>query len=192
MVTCRDVSGGWFVSYAFLWVAVVVLAVLVVALAREVGALHLRLGPRGALEIDTEGPEIGAVVPPLDASAMDGRAARIGGPGASRLYLFASPTCGICRDVLPAMPLLLRGGVDGAVIAEAPARDLAAWRQTGVAVVSSPEAFLAYSVPGTPYAVVLDDRGAVLAKGTPNDPAQLEGLLETARRRIEAEVVSVP
>lgn len=192
MVTCRDVSGGWFVSYAFLWVAVVVLAVLVVALAREVGALHLRLGPRGALEIDTEGPEIGAVVPPLDASAMDGRTARIGGPGASRLYLFASPTCGICRDVLPAMPFLLRGGVDGAVIAEAPARDLAAWRQTGVAVVSSPEAFLAYSVPGTPYAVVLDDRGAVLAKGTPNDPAQLEGLLETARRRIEAEVVSVP
>jgi methylamine dehydrogenase accessory protein MauD len=192
MVTCRDVSGGWFVSYAFLWVAVVVLAVLVVALAREVGALHLRLGPRGALEIDTEGPEIGAVVPPLDASAMDGRTARIGGPGASRLYLFASPTCGICRDVLPAMPLLLREGVDGAVIAEAPARDLAAWRQTGVAVVSSPEAFLAYSVPGTPYAVVLDDRGAVLAKGTPNDPAQLEGLLETARRRIEAEVVSVP
>jgi methylamine dehydrogenase accessory protein MauD len=192
VVTFRHVTGWWFVSYAVLWLAVAVLAVLVVALAREVGALHLRLGPRGALEIDTEGPEIGAVVPPLDASAVDGRTTRIGGPGATRLYLFASPTCGICRDVLPAMPHLLGGALDGAIVAEAPARDLDRWRSLDVAVVSSPEAFLAYSVPGTPYAVVLDDRGAVLAKGTPNDPAQLEGLLDTARRRAEAEVVSVP
>jgi methylamine dehydrogenase accessory protein MauD len=186
------VTGWWFVSYAVLWLAVLVLGVLVVALAREVGALHLRLGPRGALEIDTEGPEIGVAVPAIVGTAVDGRPAPVGGPGGTRLYLFASPTCGVCRDVLPAMPALLRRGLGGAVLSEAPVGDLGGWASLDVAVVSSPEAFLAYSVPGTPFAVVLDGRGAVLAKGTPNDPSQLEGLLDTARRRAEDEVITVP
>jgi methylamine dehydrogenase accessory protein MauD len=185
------VTGWWFVSYLVLWVAVVVLGVLVVALAREVGALHLRLGPRGALEIDTEGPQLRAQVPPLVARALGGRPVTIGGPGATRLYLFASPTCGPCLDVVPAMPVLMRGGVEGAVVAEPPARDLRVWASLGVVVVSSPEAFVAYGVPGTPYAVVLDESGAVAAKGTPNDPSQLEGLVDTARRRAD-EVLAVP
>jgi methylamine dehydrogenase accessory protein MauD len=186
------VTGWWFVSYAVLWLAVVVLGILVVALAREVGALHLRLGPRGALEIDTEGPEIGAVVPTIIGTGLDGRPMPVGGAGGTRLYLFASPTCGICRDLLPAMPLLLRRGPAGAILAQAPPGDLGRWSNPDVVVISSPEAFLAYSVPGTPFAVVLDERGAVLAKGTPNDPSQLEGLLDTARRRAEDEVITVP
>jgi methylamine dehydrogenase accessory protein MauD len=192
MVTCRDVSGWWLVSYAVLWLAVVVLGVLVVALAREVGALHLRLGPHGALEVDTEGPEIGAVVPTISGTGRDGRPAPMGGPGGTRLYLFASPTCGICRDVVPAMSPLLRRGLGGAIVADAHPDDFGAWPNLDVTVISSPEAFLAYSVPGTPFAVVLDERGTVLAKGTPNDPSQLEGLVDTARRRARDEVVIVP
>jgi hypothetical protein len=89
------------------------------------------------------------------------------------------------------MPALLRRGVEGAVVAEAPTRDLESWGRLGIEVVSSPESFVAYAVPGTPYAVVVDERGVVAAKGTPNDPSQLEGLLDTARRRTD-EVVAVP
>ena len=51
-----------------------VLAAVVVALARQVGTLHLRLGPRGALEIDSEGPPLGEAPPPLPATADDGDA----------------------------------------------------------------------------------------------------------------------
>ncbi len=183
-------TGWWLVSYLVLWLVVAALGVLVVALAREVGALHLRLGPRGALEIDTEGPELGATVPALVAAALDGRPTQVGGEGPVRLYLFASPTCGICRDVVPAMPALLRR-VEGAVLAEAPVGELRDWTPPGVPVLSAPEAFVAYDVPGTPYAVVLDEEGRVVAKGTPNDPAQLEGLLDTADRRAR-EAVRVP
>jgi methylamine dehydrogenase accessory protein MauD len=179
------VSGWWLASYVVLWAAVAVLGVLVVALAREVGALHLRLGPRGALELDAEGPELGSIPPRVAGTALDGRERWLGGEGPVRLYLFASPTCGICEDVLPAMPALVGRGLEGAVVAEAAPRELRGWRRLGVAVVSAPEAFVAYSIPGTPHAVVLDERGAVLAKGTPNDPMQLEGLVDTARRRAE-------
>ena len=47
-------SGWWTAAFIAQWVLLVVLCVVVVALARQVGTLHLRLGPRGALEIDTE------------------------------------------------------------------------------------------------------------------------------------------
>ena len=38
----------------------VALGVVVLALAREIGMLRLSVAPRGALEVDHEGPEIGA------------------------------------------------------------------------------------------------------------------------------------
>jgi methylamine dehydrogenase accessory protein MauD len=184
-------SGWWAVSFAALWVVVIGLAVLVVALAREVGALHLRLGPRGALELDGEGPDLGAAVPAVAGVDLGGGTASLGGPGPMRLVLFASPTCSLCGDVLYALPSLARADVEGLVVGDASPDAMRDWRALGVRVVSSPEAFAAYGVPGTPYAVVLDELGRVLAKGTPNDPEQLEGLVTTARRRA-GEVIRVP
>jgi hypothetical protein len=42
-------------------------------------------------------------------------------------------------------------------------------------------------VPGTPFVVVLDERGVVRAKGTVNNLEQVEGLVDTANRRITEE-----
>src|SRR5919106_4394634 len=94
-------SGWWLASYAALWILVIVLGVLVVALARQVGTLHLRMGPRGALELDEEGPPLGEAPEPVPARDLDGRAITIGGPGAGQLVVFVSPGCPICREVLP-------------------------------------------------------------------------------------------
>ncbi len=102
--------GWWTVSYIVLWVIVVVLAVLVVALARQIGTLHLRLGPRGALEIDDEGPALGETPEPIDAVDARGRSVTIGGPGEPQLLLFVSPTCPVCRDVLPSLRPAPDGG----------------------------------------------------------------------------------
>ncbi|HJV04451.1 MAG TPA: hypothetical protein VJ868_04235, partial [Actinomycetota bacterium] len=52
-------------------------------------------------------------------------------------------------------------------------------------VVASPEAGHRYGVPGTPYAVVIDRTGVVQAKGTVNNLEQVEGLVDTAIRRVE-------
>ena len=60
------VSGWWAASYIVLWGLVIALAVIVVALARQIGMLHLRLGPRGALVIDDEGPPLGEVPEEFD------------------------------------------------------------------------------------------------------------------------------
>jgi methylamine dehydrogenase accessory protein MauD len=182
-------SGWWLASYAALWILVIVLGVLVVALARQVGTLHLRMGPRGALELDEEGPPLGETPQPVAATDLDGREVWIGGPGEGQLVVFVSPGCPVCREVLPGVPAAARAGrLEPVVVTDAEEPDaVAAYAQAGVgaAVVAGPGLGERYGVPGTPYAVVIDASGAVRAKGTVNNLEQVEGLVDTAMRRVE-------
>jgi methylamine dehydrogenase accessory protein MauD len=180
-------SGWWIASYVVLWLLVILLSILVVALARQVGVLHLRLGPRGALEEDDEGPPLGGAVPPHRARDLDGRPVTIGGGGEGQLVLFVSPDCSLCRAVLPSLPVAARtAGLGPAVVVDASApgdhaRELA---RKGIRVVAEPAIAEAYRVPGTPYAVAIDATGVIRAKGTVNNLEQMEGLADTARRRL--------
>jgi methylamine dehydrogenase accessory protein MauD len=180
-------SGWWLVSYVALWALVVALALLTLALARQVGTLHLRLGPRGALELDEEGPPLEEAPEPVDAHDLDGRPLTVGGPGTPRLVLFISPGCPVCREVLPSLPVAARvGGMQPVVVSDAEdPRDAVPDGGTISPVVLGPNVARAYNVPGTPYAVALDRMGVVRAKGTINNLEQLEGLVDTARRRLE-------
>jgi hypothetical protein len=162
-------SGWWTAAFVAQWALLLVLCVVVVALARQVGTLHLRLGPRGALEIDTEGPTLGDALPALPARAADGTTLAIGGPGDRRLVLFSSPTCIVCREVAPALPAAARAG--GLV----------------PQVVHDADLERTLDIPGTPFLLVLDETGIVRAKGTVNNLEQVEGLVDTARRRMREE-----
>lgn len=188
-------SGWWLASYVVLWVLVAVLSVVVVALARQVGTLHLRLGPRGALEIDDEGPPLGEAPEAASAVDLEGRDVVVGGPGEPQLLLFVSPGCPVCREVLPSVPAAARAGrVTPFVISDADSQDTArSYRHdaVGAPIVPAPELARRYGVPGTPYAVVLDVLGVVRAKGTVNSLEQLEGLVDTARSRLDRELREV-
>jgi len=167
------VTGWWLAAFVVQWILLVALTIVVAALARQVGVLHLRLGPLGALEIDTEGPPLGEAPPPLEAKTAAGSRVTLGGAGLPRLVVFVSPGCGICAQVLPGVPAAARAGGHVPL------------------VIQDPEAETAFRVPGTPYALVLDRQGVAVAKGTVNNLEQLEGLIETARRRIEG-ILRVP
>jgi methylamine dehydrogenase accessory protein MauD len=167
---------------------VVVLSVVVVALARQIGTLHLRLGPRGALELDDEGPPLGEAVEPFEIPDVTGAVAALGGPGEAQLLLFVSPGCMVCKQVLPALPVIAAAGrmrpyvitdVDDHETRRAyDGKSLKARLVSGVPVVQ------AYDVPGTPYVMVLDELGVLRAKGTVNNLEQMEGLVDTASRRL--------
>lgn len=159
-------TGWWALAFVVLWLLVVVLCIVVIALARQVGTLHLRLGPRGALEMDDEGPALGEPLPALSAHAADGEEVVLGGAARPRLVLFASPTCAVCREVSPGVPAAAAAG------------------RLEPIVVHDVEAERFLDVPGTPFVVVLDERGIVRAKGTVNNLEQVEGLVDTANRRI--------
>jgi hypothetical protein len=123
-------------------------------------ALGRRNAPRGALEIDGEGPPLGAWSP-LASSFEDAA------PGAVRLALFTSPGCALCRKVAPAAAALAADGVAVRRFDEA----------------ADGEAWAAARVPGAPFAVALGPGGVVLAKGTVNDRRQLASVLEAAQAR---------
>jgi hypothetical protein len=152
---------GWLaIGLAFALAGLIGLAVVVLALAREIGMLRLAVNPRGALEVDHEGPEIGA----RSALANNFQLA----PGTIGLAVFTSDGCGLCRALAPAV----------AAFGEHPAVTLRTFDE-----VAHADAWAAADVPGSPFAVALDADGTVLAKGTFNTGAQLESVLAAAERR---------
>jgi methylamine dehydrogenase accessory protein MauD len=181
-------TGWWTASYIVLWILVIVLGVLLLSLARQVGTLHLRLGPRGALELDEEGPSLGEAVPPASGTDGNGNPVAIGGPGSPQFLLFVSPGCPICRDVAPSLPVVARvGSLAAHVISDSEEPEAAhAYASLGreLSVIIGPEIAKSYRVPGTPYAVILDRLGVVRAKGTVNNLEQMEGLVDTAHARL--------
>ena len=140
------------------------LAIVVLALAREVGMLRLQLGTQGALEIAGEGPDVG--------SRSEALAARLALRARSRedlgLAVFTSEGCHLCQTLSPAIenvandPQVTVGVFDEAA-------EGALWREL--------------RVPGSPFAIAMNPGGIVLAKGTFNSLAQLESVLATAERR---------
>jgi uncharacterized membrane protein YphA (DoxX/SURF4 family) len=144
-------------AVVLLAVAVAVLAAFVLALYRQVGLLTLRLTPQGALEIDEEGPALGADAPPLP--GLDRRG--------SELVVFSSPGCRLCHALLPAVRALAREGLAVRVADED----------------AEPETFRRWAVPGTPFAVLVVD-GRVAAKGLVNTLEQLESVVATGQRRV--------
>jgi hypothetical protein len=155
---------GWLaIGLAFALLALAGLAVVVLALAREVGMLRLSVAPRGALEVMHEGPEIGAHSPlaPRFGAELESRS-RIG------LAVFSSEGCGLCRALAPAVAAF---GHHSHVV-------LRTFDE-----VQDADAWAAADVPGSPFAVALDADGTVLAKGTFNTGAQLESVLAAAERR---------
>jgi methylamine dehydrogenase accessory protein MauD len=183
-------NGWWLASYLVLWGVVITLVLLVLALARQIGTLHLRLGPRGALELDEEGPPLGEAPERVDRRELHGQAVSVGGPGSPQLVLFVSPGCPVCLEVLPSLPVAARAGrMDARVVVDAEQEDAPGYgKGIEAPVVVGPDVARAYRIPGTPYAVVLDGLGVVRAKGSVNTMEQLEGLVDTARRRLEAPV----
>jgi hypothetical protein len=154
---------GWLVvGLAVAFALIAVLGVAVVALAREVGLLRLRLGGDAALEIAEEGPPLGARV------ALDERFAAAG-DARMALAIFSSDGCRLCQTLKPVVAAFARDPhVAVAVFDEV--RDADVWREL--------------AIPGSPFAVALDRHGAVRAKGTFNTYGQLESILSTAERRL--------
>src|ERR1700754_4112535 len=94
------------ISNMLLWIAVLVLLVALLALARQIGILYERVAPMGALMMDS-GPRVGEFAPDFELAELGGGAVRLGAmraPGAparATLLFFLSPTCPVCKKLLP-------------------------------------------------------------------------------------------
>jgi methylamine dehydrogenase accessory protein MauD len=178
------------ISNVVLWVLVLALSAVVLALTRQLGVLHERIAPAGALMLN-RGLTVGAPAPALEVAALDGRALKVGvarDDGRSTLLLFVSPTCPVCKTLLPAikssgrderswMDVILAS--DGDVVAQR--EFVSAQGLEGIPYVVSAALGLAYQVSRLPFAALLDERGVLRARGLVNSREHLESLFEAKR-----------
>jgi methylamine dehydrogenase accessory protein MauD len=172
------------VSNILLWVAVLALLATVLALARQIGILYERIAPMGALMMDS-GPGVGQPAPVLQLPALGGGAVQIGGSAnRNTLLFFLSPTCPVCKKLLPIIKSMQKAEAESTQIVLASDGKLPqheAFRQRaeleGFPYVLSAELGMNFRVSKLPYAVLLDTQGLVRAKGLVNSREQLESLL---------------
>src|ERR1700690_3536094 len=91
-------------SQIALWIGLLILGTVCMALARQIGVLHQRIAPAGALSLP-QPLKLGDPTPELALPTLDGSTVKIGGVrgGRSQLLLFLSPDCAICETLLPAL-----------------------------------------------------------------------------------------
>jgi methylamine dehydrogenase accessory protein MauD len=183
-------SDALWVSNALLWVVVLALGAVVVALVRQIGVLHERLRPVGALAL-ANGPEIGAAAPRVDAVDLAGAPFAVGGPdpeGRDTLLLFLSPTCPVCKALLPALASLAReSGLRVVLASDGPREEQAAFvarERIALPYVLGTALGLAYRVGKLPWAALVDGSGVLRAQGLVNTREHLESLLEAKARGV--------
>lgn len=178
------------VSNAVLWVLVLGLAVVVLALVRQLGVLHERISPVGALML-AKGLKVGELAPAVPVSDLAGQPLTIGGAradGRSLLLMFVSPTCPVCKALLPVLKSSRRSEQAAVDIVLASDGELAAQQafvqEQGLGVfryvVSAPLG-ISYQVSRLPYAVLIDADGVLRARGIINSREHLESLFEAKR-----------
>ena len=170
-----------------------VLAVLLFGLARQIGVLHERIAPMGAMTSD-HGPDVGELAPPISGTGLSGEPVTIGGTrerARSQLLLFISTTCPICKKLLPiARSFAEAERIEVLLIGEG---DLPAQRalvaQFGLerlTYVIAPQVGMAYRIGKLPYAVLIDAAGTIRAKGLVNSREHLESLAVAAETGFES------
>ena len=172
------------ITLVLLWIVVICLSMAVLALARQVGVLHERVAPAGAL-VSAAGPGVGEPSPRLEVHALAGNSITVGGKlaaGNALLLLFISRTCPICKKLIPiAMDFAKSERLDVLFVGDADVSEQQKLiGQFGIAenrFVNGPEIGMTYRVDKLPYAVLLDDLGVIAAKGLVNSREHFESLI---------------
>jgi methylamine dehydrogenase accessory protein MauD len=177
------------ISNLVLWLIVIVLALVVVALARQVGILHERVAPAGAL-MPTNGPKVGELTESKRFDGLDGEPVTVGGPGEkgqATLVLWVSPTCPVCKALVPTALSLAKHdrlrvvfASDGDKLEQhrAYVADLGIARHP---YVVSQSLGMRYAVSKLPFAVLIGADGVLKSKGLVNTREHLESLVESMR-----------
>jgi methylamine dehydrogenase accessory protein MauD len=178
------------ISNLVLWVLVLALAAVLLALTRQLGILHERIAPAGALMLN-RGLTVGEPAPQIEVTDLEGRAHRVGevrGDGRSTLLLFVAPSCPVCKTLLPAVKSSRRDERAWLDVVLASDGDVAEQRSfvsaqglEDIPYVVSAALGLAFQVSRLPFAALLDEQGILRARGLVNSREHLESLFEAKR-----------
>jgi methylamine dehydrogenase accessory protein MauD len=178
------------VSNGALWLIVIALSVALLAVIRQLGVLHERIAPVGALML-AKGVKIGESAPQVTVQDIEGGSHIVGAPrsdGRATLVMFVSPTCPVCKTLLPVLKSSLASERDWLDILLASDGDpesqrafVLANRLGGFPYVVSAPLGISYQVSRLPFAALVDAQGILRARGIINTREHLESLFEAKR-----------
>ena len=181
------------ISNGVLWLLVIGLALTVLALTRQVGLLHERISPVGALSPEAK-IKVGDLAPELALIDLHDHPVQIGGASKDEsrtLLFFLSPTCPVCDTLLPTVERVARTEVPRVrvILASDGLPDehrafVAEKRISHLPYILSAPLGMTYGVAKLPYAVLIDENGIVAAQGLVNTREHLESLFEAQRRGV--------
>lgn len=176
---------GLIVSNALLWVLLLALSFAVMGLVRQIGVLHGRIAPAGALMVD-KGVAVNESAPKVTAADRHGRPVNFGyAAEKSQLLFFLSPTCPICKSLLPAIKSIAKEQADRLDVVFISDGDMEAQqvlirehKLDDAIYVVGPEVGMTYQIGKLPYAALIDKAGTLRAKGLVNSREHLDSLFE--------------
>jgi methylamine dehydrogenase accessory protein MauD len=177
------------------WLALAALALVVLGLARQVGVLHRRLGPAGALML-SKALKVGDRVDELRLPALDGPDVSLGGVdplGRSTLVMFVAPDCPVCARLTPIVRRIAMADVATVRVVFASDGDPEAQRLyrrekslEDLPYVLSEELGRRFEIGKLPYAVLIDAEGRVASQGLVNSREHIESLFEAQRLKVSS------
>jgi methylamine dehydrogenase accessory protein MauD len=186
-------SAAAWTAIALQWVVIACLGIAVLALARQIGVLHQRLQPVGALKLASK-LTVGAAAPVIEASDLNGERLTIGAAdpaAADTLLIFVSPSCPVCKSLLPALRAIRRRErppVKVVLASDGPRLEhvdyVAAESLDEFRYVLSEALGVAYGAGRLPHAVLIDGTGIVRASGLVNSREHLDSLFEARERGV--------
>lgn len=172
------------ISNILLWAVVLALLVTVLALSRQIGILYERIAPMGALMLD-QGPKVGDASPRFNLESLSGTSVAVGlsAQKKSQLLFFLSPTCPVCKKLLPILKSISVSERSWLELVFASDGDrpeqVEFYRRVGLTdfpYVLSTELGMAFQVGRLPYAILIDEDGRIRGKGLVNSREQIESL----------------
>ncbi|HEX4178602.1 MAG TPA: redoxin family protein [Rhizomicrobium sp.] len=170
------------VSQILSWIVILGLGLALLALARQVGVLHVRLAPAGAL-LSGKGPVVGDPAPVLDAVTLDGAPLAIGkSAGRMQLLLFVSPHCPLCKDLIPiAKNFAKTEKLDIVFVGDDEAAEqramVARMGMEGLPFINSSIVGRAFHVDRLPHAALIGADGTLISKALVNSREHLESMI---------------
>jgi methylamine dehydrogenase accessory protein MauD len=172
-------------SLVLLWILVIGLTAVVAALARQIGVLHERVAPAGALLMG-DGARIGDAAPRLSLKDIRGADIVIGGEREderSTLLFFLSPSCPVCKTLLPVLRSAQKSESAWLYIVLASDGEMQEQLEfvgreklDEFSYVVSRDLGISYRVSKLPYAYLIDEAGILRTGGLVNSREHLESI----------------
>jgi len=186
------VNNTLLVSVVLLWIIVLVMAVVIFALVRQIGVLYERVAPAGALMVNRK-LGVGQEAPRVTAPRLEGGRLEAGqpAPGRSQLLFFLAPDCPLCKSLLPAVISAARAERDWLDLVFASDGDTTLHAELvrrhgleGFPYLLSEVLGRSYGVSKLPYGVLIDEQGRIASLGIVNSREHLDSLFEAKERKV--------